>query len=135
LVVAIIALTVVIYTIAQFSLKKKERFALLINMFGKQRSLRQKVLRDFYERRMLKCNYAGMKLRLEHVYSTNLVLQKGNSRLEPLEDSEIQKNFDKLDADINYMYTSLKTWDSPEKVSIERLSNSVGRFISVMCII
>jgi hypothetical protein len=132
LVVTIIALTLVIQSITQFSLKKQERFALLINISGKQRSLSQKVLTDFYECRLLKCNYADMKLGLELLYSTNLALQEGDSRLERLEDLEIQKNFDKLDADINYMYTGLKTWDSLETVSFENLSSAVSRFISVM---
>lgn len=132
LVATIIALTLVIQSITQYSLQKQARTALLINIAGKQRMLGQKVLTNFYECRLLKCNYADMKLGLERLYATNLALQDGDSRLEPLKDPEIQKNFDKLEADINYMYASLQNSDSLETISFESLSSTVGRFISVM---
>lgn len=134
LVGTIIVLTIVIQSITQFSLKKQEGYALLINIAGKQRSLSQKVLTDFYECRLLKCNYADMKLGLERLYATNHALQKGNSKLglAPLKDTEIQKNFDVLESDLSYIYTSLENSDNLKTVSFEELSNSVGRFISVM---
>ncbi len=132
LVATIIVLTLVIQSITQYSLQKQARTAMLINVAGKQRMLGQRVLTNFYECRLLKCNYADMKLGLERLYATNLALQDGDSRLEPLEDPEIQKNFDKLEADINYIHASLQNSDSLETISFESLSSAVGRFISVM---
>ena len=132
LVATIIVLTLVIQSITQYSLKKQARTALLINIAGKQRMLGQRVLTNFYECRLLNCNYADMKLGLERLYTTNLALQNGDSRLSPLEDQEIQNNFDKLNTDINYMYTNLKNSNSLETVSFDSLSTAVNRFVSVM---
>lgn len=133
----IIVLTVIIQSITQYSLKKQERTALLLNVAGKQRTLGQKALTDFYECRLLTCNYADMMLGLDRLYTTNLALQKGSEVLGllPLEDQEIQENFNQLDSDLNYIYTSLKSQDSLEVISIENVSNSVVRFISRMDII
>lgn len=135
--VTIIVLTIVIQSITQYSLKKQERSALLVNIAGKQRTLGQKALTDFYECRLLKCNYADMMLDLDRLYTTNLALQKGSAilGLDPLEDPEILKNFNKLESDLNYIYTSLKNQDKLEAISFDRLSTSVGRFISQMDII
>lgn len=137
LVATIIVLTIIIQSITQYSLNKQERSGLLINIAGKQRLLAQRVLTDFYECRLLRCNYADMMLGLERLRSTNLALQNGNSvlGLEPLEDKEIQKNFDNLDTDLNYLYRNLKQPDNLEFVSFERLSQTIGRFISQMDII
>lgn len=134
LVGTIIVLTLIIQSITQFSLKKQEHAALLINIAGKQRFLGQRVLTDFYECRLLKCNYADMMLGLERLYATNQMLQEGNAKLglEPLEDSEIQKNFDLLGTDLDYMYINLKNLDNLETISFEELSNAVSRFITVM---
>ncbi len=132
LVATIIVLTLVIQSITQYSLKKQARTALLINIAGKQRMLGQRVLTNFYECRLLNYNYADMKLGLERLYTTNLALQNGDSRLSPLEDQEIQNNFDKLNTDINYMYTNLKNSNSLETVSFDSLSTAVNRFVSVM---
>lgn len=133
----IIVLTIVIQSITQYSLKKQERSALLVNIAGKQRTLGQKALTDFYECRLLKCNYADMMLDLDRLYTRNLALQKGSMilGLDPLEDPEILKNFDKLESDLNYIYTSLKNQDKLEAIPFDTLSTSVGRFISKMDII
>jgi nitrate/nitrite-specific signal transduction histidine kinase len=121
-----------IQSITQYSLQKQAGTALPINIAGKQRLLSQRVLTNFYECRLLKCNYADIELDLERLYVTNLALQEIDSRLKPLEDVEIQKNFGKLNTDINYIYSSLNNSNSLETVSFESLSGTVGRFISVM---
>lgn len=132
LVATIIVLTLVIQSITQYSLQKQAHAALLINIAGKQRMLGQKVLTNFYECRLLKCNYADMKLELERLYTTNRALQDGDSRLEPLEDPEIQRNFYKLERDLNFMYSSLNNPKNLQTVSFDSLSSAVGRFIPLM---
>lgn len=134
LVGTIVVLTLVIQTITQFSLKKQEHTALLINMAGRQRLLAQRVLTDFYECRLLTCNYADMMLGLERLYQTNLALQQGSAKqgLEPLEDIEILENFDTLEIDLDYIYTNLKNPNKFESIAIEELSAAVGRFIAQM---
>lgn len=130
----IVILTLIIQSITQFSLKKQEYTALRINIAGKQRLLAQRVLTDFYQCRLLTCNYADMMLGLERLYKTNLALQKGNTSLglNPLEDSEILENFKKLQIDLNYIYINLKNQNKFETISIEELSGAVGKFITQM---
>lgn len=133
----IIVLTVIIQSITQYSLKKQERTALLLNVAGKQRSLGQKALTNFYECRLLKCNYADLMLGLERLYTTNHALQHGNDVLGllPLEDQEIQENFNQLDSDLNYIYTSLKNKNNLDTIPFEKLSGTVESFISKMDVI
>lgn len=134
LVGTIVVLTIIIQTITHFSLKNQEHAALRINMAGKQRLLGQQVLTNFYECKLLTCNYADMMLGLERLYHTNLVLQEGAAKqgLEPLEDLEILENFKKLEVDLNFIYGNLKNRNTFDTISIEELSAAVGRFIAKM---
>lgn len=134
LVLTILVLTIVIQSITQHSLKKQEHYALLINIAGKQRMLGQQILTDFYECRLLKCNYADMKLDLEHLYNTNTALQKGSAGLglKPLEAPEIQQNFNKLRPNLDYIYKNLKDVNTLEQVSFIELYSEVYSFLDSM---
>ncbi|MFD0797731.1 hypothetical protein ACFQZJ_09680 [Maribacter chungangensis] len=130
----IVLLTVVIQSITQYSLKKQAESAALLNIAGQQRLIGQQVLTNFYECRLLKCNYADMILGLERLYSTNAALRAGNSNLGLTEDEyiEMQGNFDKLAPSLSYMYNNLNHRNKAQNVSFAEVSMHVNTFVSRM---
>lgn len=134
LVCTIIVLTILIQSIIQYSLKKQEKMAAIINIAGKQRMLSQLVLKDFYECKYQECDYSEMRLALNKLHRTHKVLQNGNEALglKSLENIEIQKSFKELDPYLDYIYTNLSDFDNLKNLSTIALTTQVDGFLRIM---
>lgn len=137
LVFTVIVLTIAIQSIIQFSLAEQRRDALRINVAGRQRMLSQMIVKNLYQCRYSTCDYGKMRLALTKLSSTNESLQIGNDAigLEPLEDENVQINFDKLQPHLNYILDNLDNFNKLEDVSIADLSAEVDQFLSMMDIV
>ena len=134
LVFTVIVLTIFIQSVVQYSLKKQEKTAFLINLAGKQRMLSQKVLANFYECRFLECNYSEMRVALDRLYRTHNALQVGNPKigLSPLSNTEIQLLFNKLDPHLDYIYENLSDFKNLKEVPISQLATEANNFLNLM---
>jgi nitrate/nitrite-specific signal transduction histidine kinase len=134
LVLTIIILTILIQSIIQYSLKKQEQAAYVINMSGRQRMLSQLVLKDFYECKFRDCDYSEMRIALNKLNRTNTILQKGDKGIGvyPLENEHIQKRFDDLKPHLEYIYTNLSDFDNFDKIDNEVLAIRVDSFLEIM---
>ena len=134
LVFTVIVLTIAIQSIIQFSLAQQRRDALRINIAGRQRMLSQMLVKNVYQCKYATCDYGKMRLAINKLSSANNALQKGSDTmgLEPLNNVEIQNNFDKLQPHLNYILDTLENLSTLEEVSIEDLSVEVDQFLFIM---
>ncbi len=134
LVLTIIVLTILIQSIIQYSLKKQEQAAYIINMSGRQRMLSQLVLKDYYECKFQDCDYSEMRIALNKLNRTNTILQKGDKDIGvyPLENEHIQQRFDDLKPHLSYIYTNLSDFDNFDKINTEELTTRIDSFLEIM---
>ena len=134
LVVSIVFLTITIQTITQYSLNKQSSSALVVNLAGRQRMLRQRLLNEIYSCRYHNCDYAAMKLTLTKLVQMNGFLQDGNAalKIEPLDDEYILSRFDKLVPHLNWLYAELKDFNNFESISFNDVRFRVDRFLVIM---
>ena len=134
LVVSIVLLTITIQTITQYSLNKQSSSALVVNLAGRQRMLRQRLLNEIYSCRYHNCDYAAMKLTLTKLVQMNGFLQDGNAalKIEPLDDEYILSRFDKLVPHLNWLYAELKDFNNFESISFNDVRFRVDRFLVIM---
>lgn len=127
LVFTIVVLTILIQSIVQYSLKKQRTMASVINLAGSQRMLSQKVLKNFYECKYQTCDYSEMRIALNKLERTNIVLQDGNSelKLKALQNPEIQKTFRDLQPHLNYVLENLKDFNNYHQIPIPKLKAEV----------
>lgn len=135
--ITIVILTVVIQSITQYGLKKQEHAAALINIAGKQRMLGQQVLADFYQCRLLKCNYADMTLGLDRLLKTNAELLEGdkNQGLPPVRDVAIRQNLKELAPSLQFLTDNLRNATALQVASFEEVSATVHQFLQQMDIV
>ncbi|MEM8999316.1 MAG: type IV pili methyl-accepting chemotaxis transducer N-terminal domain-containing protein [Bacteroidota bacterium] len=134
LVISIIALTIAIQSIIQYSLSKQRSTALVVNLAGRQRMLSQRLLNELYSCRYHNCDYAELKLTMNKLYQMNTVLQEGSESLDiaPLDDEEILANFAKLEYHVNWLYNELKDFHQLEYISFYDMRYHVDRFLILM---
>ncbi|MBU2997433.1 type IV pili methyl-accepting chemotaxis transducer N-terminal domain-containing protein [Cellulophaga baltica] len=134
LVLTIIVLTILIQSIIQYSLKKQEQAAYVINMSGRQRMLSQLVLKDFYECKFQNCDYSEMRIALNKLNRTNTILQKGDEGLGvyPLDNEEIQTRFNDLKPYLDHIYTNLSDFDNFESIDTKELATNTDSFLEIM---
>ena len=134
LVVSIIALTIAIQTIVQYSLDKQRNTALVVNLSGRQRMLSQRLLNEVYSCRYHNCDYAELKLTLNKLLQMNKILQSGSENLDidPLSNPEISENFRKLHPSIVWFQSNLSDLRAIDKVAFNDLRFRVDRFLEIM---
>ncbi|MDP5230031.1 MAG: type IV pili methyl-accepting chemotaxis transducer N-terminal domain-containing protein [Cellulophaga sp.] len=120
-------LTVLIQSIVQYSLKKQQSMASVLNMAGSQRMLSQLVLKNFYECKYQTCDYSEMRIALNKLERTNKILQEGNAeiKLEVLQHPEIQNTFKELEPHLNFVLESLKDFNNYNNIPIPKLKAEV----------
>ncbi|TMU56870.1 type IV pili methyl-accepting chemotaxis transducer N-terminal domain-containing protein [Flagellimonas algicola] len=134
LVISIVFLTIVIQSMTQYTLSRQRSTALIVNLAGRQRMLSQKLLNELYSCRYHNCDYAEMKLALTKLYQMNGFLQNGNPTLniEPLDDEEIQTQFNRLEPHMEWIYHKLKNFKNFKEVSFNDVRYRVDRFSGIM---
>ncbi|WP_420400029.1 type IV pili methyl-accepting chemotaxis transducer N-terminal domain-containing protein [Flagellimonas sp.] len=134
LVISIVFLTIVIQSMTQYTLSRQRSTALIVNLAGRQRMLSQKVLNELYSCRYHNCDYAEMKLALTKLYQMNGFLQNGNPTLniEPLDDEEIQAQFNRLETHVQWLYHELKNFKNFDEISFNDVRYRVDRFTGIM---
>lgn len=134
LVISIVVLTIVIQSMTQYSLNKQRSTALIVNLSGRQRMLAQRVLNELYSCRYHNCDYAEMKLALTKLYQMNGFLQHGNLalKIEPLDDEEISREFQRMEPHIEWLYAELKDFQNFKNISFNDIRYRVDRFTTIM---
>ncbi|WP_136465550.1 type IV pili methyl-accepting chemotaxis transducer N-terminal domain-containing protein [Flagellimonas onchidii] len=134
LVISIVALTITIQSMTQYSLRKQRNAAMMVNLAGKQRMLSQRVLSELYSCRYHNCDYAELKLALTKLYQMNGFLQRGNEslKIEPLTDDEILKEFNRLEPHVEWLYSELKDYQSYANISFTDVRYRTDRFLEIM---
>ncbi|MEM9647821.1 MAG: hypothetical protein AAF969_05020 [Bacteroidota bacterium] len=134
LVISIVVLTIAIQSMTQYSLNQQRSTALTVNLSGRQRMLTQKVLNELYSCRYHNCDYAEMKLALTKLYQMNGFLQDGSIalKIEPLDDAQIQREFDRLEPHLEWLYAELRDFQNFKNVSFNDVRYRVDRFTTIM---
>ncbi|SHG24088.1 type IV pili methyl-accepting chemotaxis transducer N-terminal domain-containing protein [Flagellimonas flava] len=134
LVISIVVLTIVIQSMTQYSLNQQRSTALIVNLSGRQRMLTQRVLNELYSCRYHNCDYAEMKLALTKLYQMNGFLQNGNKalKIEPLDDAQIRREFDRLEPHLEWLYAELRDFQNFKNISFNDVRYRVDRFTHIM---
>ncbi|MEX0313056.1 MAG: type IV pili methyl-accepting chemotaxis transducer N-terminal domain-containing protein [Allomuricauda sp.] len=134
LVISIVALTITIQSMTQYSLRKQRSTAMIVNLAGKQRMLSQRILNELYSCRYHNCDYAELKLVLTKLYQMNGFLQHGNEslKIEPLEDEEILSEFARLEPHLEWLFSELSSYRKYQTVSFNDVRYRVDRFLFLM---
>ncbi|WP_435622687.1 type IV pili methyl-accepting chemotaxis transducer N-terminal domain-containing protein [Flagellimonas sp.] len=134
LVVSVVLLTILIQSLTQYTLSEQRSTALVVNLAGRQRMLSQRLLNELYSCRFHRCDYAEMKLTLTKLYQMNEILQKGSVglKIEPLEDPEILREFERLEPHLEWLYAELRDFQNFDAINFSDVRYRVDRFLVIM---
>jgi len=134
LVISIIALTIAIQSIVQYSLDKQRNAAMVVNLAGRQRMLSQRLLNEVYSCRYHNCDFAELKLSLNKLYQMHQILQTGSEHLgiKPLDDKDMQVDFDRLQPYVDWFKSNLDDFKKIDAVSFNDMRYRTDRFLVIM---
>ncbi|NJB71989.1 nitrate/nitrite-specific signal transduction histidine kinase [Saonia flava] len=134
LVITIIVITIAMQSIIQYSLKKQNNTALVVNMAGRQRMLSQKILNQYYSCLYDECDFAEMKLSLNKLVQVNNVLQNGDPELgiSPLKNEEIKKSFEGFQKHIDFITNELGEFENFKNIPLPALKENINSFLLKM---